>query len=89
MVQGMSEIYYKQCRFRRVDETLDKRHHVLMEAVAWIDEKGAFVGTTMTLDGFPDIRFEVIEVFDKRMLEEDIREKQKLDRGSLGSINKR
>jgi hypothetical protein len=77
----MSETYYKQCRFRRVDGTL--------ETIAWIDEKGARVGATMTLDGFPDIRFEVIEVFDKRMLEEDIREKQKLDRGSLGSINKR
>ena len=74
----MSKPYYKQCRLRNVDG--------ILETVAWIDEKGAVIGATMTLDGFPGLRFEVIEVFNRRILESEVKETQRLDRGSLPSI---
>lgn len=67
---------YKQCKLRHGDEYI----------VGWIETRGAFVGKSVELKS--DNRYyDVVEVYDFAIDEQQLAEKQARDRNCLSSIN--
>ena len=68
---------YQQCRLRRGDS----------ETTAWIESRGARVGSRVELLPSRD-EWDVVEVFTHAMPADDLREMQRQHRGSLPSIER-
>lgn len=66
---------YRQCRLRRGDS----------QTTAWIETRGAKVGASVELLPSREL-WEVIEVFAHTLPEGVLRENQRLNRGSLPSV---
>lgn len=69
--------HYRQCRLRRNEH----------ETTGWIEERGADVGAAVELLPGREL-WEVVAVFEPRLQEAALRENQRLNRGSLPSIER-
>jgi hypothetical protein len=68
---------YFQCRLRRGDS----------ERVGWIEARGATVGVSVELLPSGEL-WEVVEVFEHGLPEAVLKEQQRLNRGSLPSVER-
>lgn len=74
----MSNIMMKQCKLINQDSQM----------IAWIDQRGAKVGSLVELKGFEGDRkfWKVNEVYDPPLSSDVLAEKQKMNRNSFYSI---